>query len=171
MTESLTLYKLIILYMLRKVTFPLTNGQLSDFILGQEYTSYFHLQQAISEMLEAGLLTVEVVRNTSHYQMTDEGEQTLSFFENQIPEAIKDDIHKYLDENSYELRNEVSILADYDKVVSKDEYLVRCQVIEGQSTLIDLTLSVPEESLAKNICNNWPSKSQSVYAYLMKELM
>ena len=171
MAESLTLYKLIILYMLKKVTFPLTNAQLSDFILGQEYTSYFHLQQAISEMLEAGLLHVEVVRNTSRYQMTDEGNQTLDYFENQIPDAIKDDILQYLEENSYEMRNEVSMLADYYKVASRDEYNVRCQVIEGQSTLIDLTIAVPEETIAKNICNNWSSRSQSIYEYLMKQLM
>ena len=76
MAEALTLYKLIILYMLRKVNFPLTNAQISDFILGQEYTSYFHLQQAISEMLEADLVTAEVIRNTSYYRMTEEGKKT-----------------------------------------------------------------------------------------------
>lgn len=171
MAESLTLYKLIILYMLKKVTFPLTNAQLSDFILGQEYTSYFHLQQAISEMLEADLLTVEVIRNTSRYQMTENGKETLDYFEHQIPDAIKDDILNYLDENSYEMRNEVSILADYYKVASKDEYKVRCRVIEGQSDLMDLTISVPEEAIAEQICNNWSSKSQNVYEYLMKELL
>ena len=171
MSESLTLYKLIILYMLKKVSFPLTNAQLSDFILGQEYTSYFHLQQAISEMLEADLITVEVVRNTSRYQMTEEGQQTITYFENQIPNAIKEDIFSYLDENSYEMRNEVSVLSDYYKVASRDEYHARCQVREGQSTLIDLTLSVPEESIAKKLCNNWSQKNQNIYEYLMKELM
>lgn len=39
MESSLTLYKLIILYMLTKVNFPMTNAQISDFILGEEYTS------------------------------------------------------------------------------------------------------------------------------------
>ena len=35
MAEPLTLYKLIVLYMLEKVNFPLTNGQISAFILDQ----------------------------------------------------------------------------------------------------------------------------------------
>ena len=43
--EALTLYKLIVLYMLNKVNFPLTNTQLSEFILEKEYTNYFTLQQ------------------------------------------------------------------------------------------------------------------------------
>ena len=42
--STYSLYKLIILYMLKKVKFPLTNAQISDFMLGREYTSYFHLQ-------------------------------------------------------------------------------------------------------------------------------
>ena len=42
MAEPLTLYKLIILYMLKKVDFPLTNAQISEFVLDQEYTTYFN---------------------------------------------------------------------------------------------------------------------------------
>ena len=56
--SSFTLYKLIILYMLQKVNFPLTNAQISDFILDRGYTNYFHLQQAISEMLDTHLIEV-----------------------------------------------------------------------------------------------------------------
>ena len=38
--EPLTLYKLIVLYLLNKVSFPLTMAQVSDLILEKEYTSY-----------------------------------------------------------------------------------------------------------------------------------
>ena len=53
MSEPLTLYKLIILYMLQKVDFPLTNAQISGFVLDKGYTTYFHLQQAISELIDS----------------------------------------------------------------------------------------------------------------------
>ena len=36
MSEAFTLYILIILYMLEKVDFPLTNRQISEFILDKE---------------------------------------------------------------------------------------------------------------------------------------
>ena len=48
--DTLMLYKLMVLYMLNKVDFPLTNSQISEFILDREYTNYFHLQQALSEL-------------------------------------------------------------------------------------------------------------------------
>ena len=41
MTSTFKLYKLIILYMLNKVDFPLTNSQISEFILDEGYTTYF----------------------------------------------------------------------------------------------------------------------------------
>lgn len=56
MSEPLTLYKLIILYMLEKVDFPLTNAQISGFVLDKGYTTYFHLQQAISELIDSELI-------------------------------------------------------------------------------------------------------------------
>ena len=40
MAEAFKLYKLIILYMLDKVDFPLTNSQISEFILNEGYTTY-----------------------------------------------------------------------------------------------------------------------------------
>ena len=41
MTEPETLYKLMILYMLKKVNFPMTNPQLWTFFEGNGYTNYF----------------------------------------------------------------------------------------------------------------------------------
>ena len=56
MAEAFTLYKLIILYMLDKVDFPLTNSQISEFVLDKGYTDYFKLQQALSELADGGLI-------------------------------------------------------------------------------------------------------------------
>lgn len=156
--------------MLRKVNFPMTNAQISDFILEQGYTSYFRIQEALSEMIDTNLLKTEIVRNVTYYHMTENGENTINFFENEISDDIKEDIRKYLEENSYELRNEVSVRADYDKSTGAD-YIVSCQVKERDAYLIDLKLSVPTAEAAKAICDNWQKKNQDVYAYLMKELM
>lgn len=56
LSEPMTLYKLMNLYMLKQVNFPLTNAQLSNFFLEHDYTTYFTLQQALNELLDAGLI-------------------------------------------------------------------------------------------------------------------
>lgn len=169
-SESLTLYKLIILSILDKVNFPLTNAQVSDFILNNEYTDYFTIQQAISELYDSDLIHITSVRNSTHYRISSAGQETLNFFENKIPDAIQQDIEVFLQTNGYELKEEVSTIADYFEN-KKDDYIVRCQVKEDGSPIIDLSLSVPSEEEAAAICNNWKSKSQEVYAYVMKTLM
>lgn len=70
MSEPLTLYKLIILYMLEKVDFPLTNAQISGFVLDKGYTTYFHLQQAISELIDSELIESKTIRNSSYFEIT-----------------------------------------------------------------------------------------------------
>lgn len=79
MATPFTVYKLIVLYMLQNTENTLTNSQISEFILDREYTNYFHLQQAISELVEAELITMDTRSNVSHYRITEDGIKTLSF--------------------------------------------------------------------------------------------
>jgi hypothetical protein len=85
--DSLTLYKLIVLYMLNKVSFPMTKAQVGDFILEKEYTTFLTLQQAMSELIDAKLITAESIRNRTHLAITEEGKNTLYYFENRLSET------------------------------------------------------------------------------------
>ena len=67
MTDPLTLYKLILLYILDHVDYPMTNSQLSEFLLEKEYTSYFTIQTALSELEEAGFISVSHQTNSSYF--------------------------------------------------------------------------------------------------------
>ena len=170
MAEAYKLYKLIILYMLDKVDFPLTNSQISEFILNEGYTNYFTLQQTISELAESGFVREESTHSRTFNQLTEEGAQTLHFFKNDISPAIQDDIDTFLTKKKYELKNEVSVKADYYQN-SKGDYSVRCQVFEQGSTLIDLTITAPTEAEAQTMSNNWTKKNQEVYAAIMASLL
>ncbi len=75
--------------MLKKVNFPLTNAQISNFVLEQGYTTYFTLQQIIHELIDSGLIRQEKIRNTSQYHITEAGEETLTYFGKKISRAIR----------------------------------------------------------------------------------
>ena len=149
MAEAFKLYKLIILYMLDKVDFPLTNSQISEFILNEGYTTYFKLQQALSELLDSGFIREESTHTRTFYHLTEEGEETIHYFKNDISPAIQEDINSFLSNKQSELKNEVAIKAP----------------------LIDLTLTVPTESEAMAIAANWAQKNEKIYANLMAELL
>lgn len=170
LAEPMTLYKLMNLYMLDQVNFPLTNAQLSNFFLDREYTTYFTLQQALNELLEAGLVKKETMRNSSRYEITKEGEETLRFFGKNISPTIKNDMDEYLKQNRFRMRNEVGLISDFYKSTNQD-YIVHCEVREGKATLVNLDISVPDKEQAEIMCNNWKDRSQEIYAYMMKALM
>ena len=170
MAEVYKLYKLMILYMLDKVDFPLTNSQISEFILNEGYTNYFTIQQTISELVDSGFIHEESTHNRTFYHLDEEGAQTLKFFKNDISTAILDDIDCFLAQKKYELRNEVSVKSDYYPN-SNGDYSVRCQVLEHGSALIDLTITVPTESEARTMANNWAKKNQEIYAFIMTSLL
>lgn len=163
------LYKLIVLYMLDRVDFPLTKSQVGDFILEREYTNFLTLQQTIAELIDAGLVTARSDRNRTHLSITDEGRSTLSYFQNRIGDSIKNEINVFFSENEMTMRNEVSVLADYYKSVS-GEYEAHLTAKEKDVTVIEITLSVPDEETASAICANWQKKNQDIYQYLTKQL-
>lgn len=169
MRDPITLYKLIVLYMLSRVDFPLTKAQISDFMLEKEYTNFLSLQQSIGELTDAGLITAQSIRNRTHLSITKEGTETLNFFGNQITDSIKADIDHFFAENEIHLRNESSILADYYKSTS-GEYEAHLIAKEKGVRLVDITLSVPSEETAAAICDNWQSRNQDIYQYLIQQL-
>lgn len=170
MPEPFTLYKLIVLYMLQKVDFPLTNSQISEFVLERGYTTYFTLQSVLSELAENDMVRQEVIRNCSYYTLTEAREEALRYFQNRISQPIRDDIDQYLRENKMQLRDEVSIVADYYKNTA-EEYSVHCVVKEKYSNPIELTITVPDEAQARVACRNWKQKCQEIYEFVMKELL
>ena len=167
--DPLTLYKLIVLYMLDRVSFPLTTAQIIDFILDKEYTNFLTLQQVITELTEAGLIAGQSIRNRTHLDITEEGRETLRFFQNRISDTIKGEINEYLSKNEFTLRNEVSVIGDYYKSTS-GEYEAHLIAKDRGIHLIDITLSVPVEEMAASICDNWQKKNQEIYKYLIEQL-
>ena len=79
-TDASTLYKLIILYMLDRVNSPMTNAQISEFVLEKGYTTYFTLQEVLNTLISDGFITEESYHSSTHYTITDSGRETINFF-------------------------------------------------------------------------------------------
>ena len=156
--------------MLEKVDFPLTTSQISEFILEKEYTTYFKLQETLAEMEDSGLLRAETTHNRTLYHLTENGLDTIQYFKNKISTAIQHDIDEFLKEKHYDLKEEVAIKSDY-YLNTNHEYEVCCQIVENGFSLIDLKLTVPTESEAEAIANNWSARCQVIYTSLLSKLL
>ena len=168
--EAETLYKLMILYMLDKVNFPLTNSQLSKFFLDSNYTTYFTLQSVLTELTESNLISSRPVGNATHYEITDDGTDALGFFASDISSALVHDMDEYLEANKFSMRSETGVVAEYFKS-DRENYTVHCSVRESKSTILSIDISVPDKGAAEDMCANWKNSSQKIYSYLVNTLM
>ena len=174
--EQLTLYKLMILYLIEKVDFPLSNSQISEFILDKGYTNYFTVQRAFHELEEENMLRVKQIRNMSHYALSDEGSEAIEMFEYQIPNSIKEDIAQFLKEKEYEaviavpLSGGLSSTSSVMQAVAKD-IGINLQIREKENLLLEINLNVVSRDQAVYICDHWEKKHSDVYSMLIEKLL
>ena len=143
--------------MLQNTENTLTNSQISEFILDREYTNYFHLQQAISELVEAELIT-------------EDGIKTLSFFQKDLSPEIKQEVREYLKSTGFKAQERIVTPADY-YITKQGTYSVRCQLIEKGNSLIDLNIAAPNLEAAQTRCKKWSTHYQEIYGKIMEELL
>lgn len=167
--DSLTLFRLIVLYMLNKASTPLSSAQIADFMLEKEYTNYITLSQVLAELTGDAFITAATMGNRTFYTITDEGKKTLSFFDNRLLYGIKTDITEYLSSHKIQIRNELSILTDYNKTTSGD-YVAELIAKDNGSELVHIRLTVPSAEFAQKVCQNWTKKNEEIYQYLIGEL-
>lgn len=161
--------KLILLYVIDKLSIPVNNLQITKIILENRFMNYFLLQQFLNELCESSFLSSNETDGKTFYKITASGKQTLSYFINLIPIGIKkriDDSFAYLKKR---IKNETYITADYTPE-NENEYIVSCKVCEDDFSLIDLDIMVGTKADARLICENWKKHSQQIYSEIIESL-
>ena len=164
-----TLYKLMTMYTLSRVDFALTNSQITNVFLDLGYTNYFNVQYALGELVDSGLVHEEAYPDYRYYALTDSGKTSMDALRSSLSSSIRSDIDDYLKKRRLEFREALSSRAEYYRTTDGD-WAVRCRVMDHTTALIDMTLTVPNETQAKIVSKEWKEKSQDVYAYIMRTL-
>ena len=161
--------KLSILYYVHSLDIPLTNTQVTQYLLENNIMNYFDLQQLLGQLVSSEHLICLETGHKSFYSITQKGRRTLRLFQGHIPKWLRHAIDIYTAQNLNKFKRENQITAEYKRVSSKD-YQVICRVMENDIVLIDLRLSVTDSKQARIICNNWDTKAPEIYKYIMQQL-
>lgn len=171
MTNKLTvLFKMMILTMLDMVDFELSAAQMGEFMVGNDYMSFFRFQSLLYEMEQDELISCKREHHNSFYRLNENGHHTLEYFRDKLPEEMRAEIAEYVRDKRWEMRETTSVRTDYT-LNDNREYAVRLQVLENNLPQIDLTLTVPDEETANILCEKWRERNEDIYAYLMRELL
>jgi len=165
--EKDTQDKLIVLYIISKLTKTVTNLQIVDIILDVTGIDYFTLQAILLELNEKGLISMFYEEETRYYKITDEGISLLESLITIVPDFIIDRVSKKVDGESKEIKQKSVVYADYFPE-GEDRYVIKCKITEGGKKVLELELVMPTKEQAINICNKWYENPSKYYLEIIK---
>ena len=164
-------HKLILLYLINKMDLPLSQGQISQFVLEENYMDFFLLQETLLDISESGHLERNHENNAVRYVLTELGKTTLDYFAKRIPKNIMDKIDEYVLNNKKSLKKDYEVIASYFYDQNSKEYNVKLGAYDDNTTIMEIALSVVTKDQARYICDNWKNNINSLYLNILNELI
>ena len=90
-------------------------------------------------------------------------------FVDRLPEYFINQVEQNFSNFKKEIKKHRELLGHYYKK-KEDEFIVSLQVMENESIIFSLSLNVPAEELAKNICKKWDSNPEKIFSSIIKIL-
>ncbi len=168
--ETGMLYKLTVLYILHRVNYPISNNSLSNFLLQNDFTDYFNLQQLMGELIDDGYVKREQYHGKTLYSISESGETALSLLSRELSSSMKADVDKYLADHNMELKDDISVRSSY-YLTGVDQFTANLFIEEAGSKLLELNILTSTEDEAKTLCNKWQRSSSRLYPLIMTELL
>lgn len=171
-TLDLAENKLILLYIFNKIKLPISNIQITQIVLENNFMNYFTLQQYISELTSSNLLTHIEDKDKGKHRLvlTEKGDKVLCLFKNRISSNKLDSIDTYLNRKINDIKKEVTVTANYT-IENKNNYIVNLVASENDLTLIDIKLSVASNNQARDLCSKWKNNSSELYSKIIQLLI
>ena len=162
-SEVLAEKKALILYVLNKVSKPISNDALLKLIISIDNMNYFYFQQFLLDLLE----NKYIIKNEDElYELTNEGLKALDLVKDLIPGIIKFKVDNTFKETLGEIQNEVSITTDFIPL-NENEYNVECKIVENNQVLFKIELFAGTHEQAKKIADNWKKNAEDIYPEIL----
>lgn len=161
--------KLLLLYVIKSLKCSVSNSQLTDIILENNFMNYFTLQQYISELEASEFIKYENKNDKNVLVITKKGENVLSLFTDRISPNKINIINEYILSMIDSIKKELTIHSDYT-IENSDSFIVDLKAFEGTSLLLELKLSVPTKKQASSLCAKWKDNPSEIYTNIINIL-
>ncbi|MCD2345421.1 DUF4364 family protein [Clostridium guangxiense] len=168
-TVELAENKLLLLYILNELKFPISKNQLTEIVLENNFMNYFILQQYILELISSNFIESVEQDGKHRISITSPGINVLNLFSNRLTDEKKLIIDNYLKLNLNNIKNAISVTADYT-IENKNSYVVTLKAIESDITLIEVKLNVVSNKQARDLCTKWKNSSSDLYTKIINLL-
>ncbi len=167
--EALSLYKLMLLFMLEKARQPLSLAQMGDFFLAKDYMGFLELQESAAQLESSDMLLLDHRAGQTFAHISSEGLEAIGYFSGRIHPDIRREIIDYLSKNRQLFQENQSVASEvYPN--DKGGFDALLTLKEGEEELVRIQLSLPAKDMAYKVCESWRHKNSDIYAQLVRFL-
>ena len=167
--EKLAESKLIILYVMKNINYPLTNSQLLKLLYDFEGFNYYYFQHLLSDLIEQKYVINYKQEEEWLYVVSEEGQNILELTENMIPGIVKYKLDIIIQNALKDIKNEIVVSAEY--IPENDNaYITKCKITESHKTLFEINMYCMTQVQAKAVADNWNNNAIDLYSKFIELL-
>ena len=159
--------KILILFVMSRVSYPVTIGEIYELCYQDECLSYFDVCTAIPEMVKSGHLKQ---LDEEKYAITDKGKADGSLTEDSIAFTVKQRAENAVAKYNRQIRRSSFVKT---QIIPRDsgDYSVIMSLDDEMGNLMTLELMAPDQRQAVRLGRLFEKKAEMVYNLTMAELL
>ena len=159
--------KILILFVMSRVSYPVTTGEIYELCYQDECLSYFDVCTAIPEMVKSGHLKQV---DEEKYAITDKGKADGSLTEDSIAFTVKQRAENAVAKYNRQIRRSSFVKT---QIIPRDsgDYSVIMSLDDEMGNLMTLELMAPDQRQAVRLGRLFEKKAEMVYNLTMAELL
>ena len=162
--------KVLILYLLNKLTDGIKNDNLYKIVSSANGINYFYFQELLTDLIDANLVGSFTKDEDTFIKITTDGQNSLALTKSLLPGILKLKADNIFKEELSNIAEESSIVTEY---IPKDEnnYTVKCKIVENNETVFEVRTFAGYRERAKRIVDNWNTHANSIYPKILNILL
>lgn len=168
--EDLAENKVLILYVLNKLSDGIKNDNLYKIISTANDINYFYFQELLTDLIETNLVGSFTKDEDIYIKITSDGKNSLALTKSLLPGIQKLKADNAFKEEIPVIVEESSIITEY---IPKDEnnYTVKCKIVEKTETIFEISAFAGSRERAKQISDNWKENANTIYPKMLELLL
>ena len=170
MKEGLAENKVLILYLLNKLTDGIKNDNLYKIVNSANNINYFYFQELLTDLIESNFVGSFTKEEDTIVKITSEGQNALSLTKSLLPGILKLKADNVFKDEISSIAEESSIITEY---IPKDEnnYTVKCKIVEKNEIIFEVSTFAGSRDRAKQISDNWKKNANNIYPKIINLLI
>ena len=159
--------KLLILYVMSRVMYPIDMQKIYELAYQDDCLSYFDLAQAVPQMVESGHL--EKVEG-ERYQITEKGREACAVTEDAVPYPVMQRAQAAVDRYNRAVQRSSFVKTSIRQRESGD-YTVCLSLNDEVSDLLRMELMAPTQKHAVRLASAFKENAETIYRMIMDQLL